>query len=176
MKFRSWPYRLAEEVINSKLPIRKEIEEIIRAINFEDVVKVSESKSKSKSGKIPVRGALNEFFKNEFLKRGWEGHHGVRVFDEKEGPKTKVDFLKDRVAVEVAFVHADFLGNDFLKFQMMSYSLLDKIDVGVYIVITKELFKSTITLISKVASILAKLKNISLHTKARFKFQFLLSV
>lgn len=139
MKFRSWSYRSAEEVINSKLQVRKEIEEIIRAINFEDVVKVSESKSKSKSGKIPVRGALNEFFKNEFLKRDWEGRQGVRVFDEKDAPKTKVDFLKDRVAVEVAFVHADFLGNDLLKFQMMSYSLLNKIDVGVYIVITKEL-------------------------------------
>lgn len=42
-----------------------------------------------------------------------------------------MDFLKERVGVEVAFVHRSYLGMDLLKFQVASYSALDKIDVGV---------------------------------------------
>jgi hypothetical protein len=37
--------------------------------------------------------------------------------------------------------HASFIGIDLLKFQVSSYSALDKIDVGVYIVTTKEFQK-----------------------------------
>jgi hypothetical protein len=48
-----------------------------------------------------------------------------------------MDFLKDRVGVEVGFGHASFLGIDLLKFQVASYSALDKIDVGVYITTTR---------------------------------------
>jgi Restriction endonuclease BglII len=46
-------------------------------------------------------------------------------------PSAKMDFLKDRVGVEVEFGHSSFLGIDLLKFQVASYSALDKIDVGV---------------------------------------------
>jgi hypothetical protein len=45
-----------------------------------------------------------------------------------------MDFLKERIGIEVGFGHASFLGIDLLKFQVGSYSGLDKIDVGVYIV------------------------------------------
>jgi len=48
-----------------------------------------------------------------------------------------MDFLKERVGIEVGFGHASFIGIDLLKFQVSSYSVLDKIDVGVYIVTTK---------------------------------------
>jgi hypothetical protein len=39
-------------------------------------------------------------------------------------------------SVEVGFGHASFVGIDLLKFQVASYSGLDKIDVGVYVVTT----------------------------------------
>ena len=48
----------------------------------------------------------------------------------------KVDFLKERIGIEVGFGHASFIGIDLLKFQVASYSALDKIDVGVYVVTT----------------------------------------
>ena len=48
-----------------------------------------------------------------------------------------MDFLKERVGNEVEFGHSSFIGNDLLKFQIGSYSELDKIDVGVYVVATK---------------------------------------
>ena len=36
----------------------------------------------------------------------------------------------------MGFGHASFIGIDLLKFQVASYSALDKIDVGVYVVTT----------------------------------------
>jgi hypothetical protein len=52
-----------------------------------------------------------------------------------------MDFLKDRVGIEVAFGNSSFIGLDLLKFQVSSYSGLDKIDVGIYIVATKNFQK-----------------------------------
>ncbi len=40
--------------------------------------------------------------------------------------------FKDRVGVEVEFGHSSFIGIDLLKFRAVSYSGLNKIDVGVY--------------------------------------------
>lgn len=54
---------------------------------------------------------------------------------------SKFDFQKSRIAVEVQFGHASFLGTDLLKFQMASYSNLDFIDFGVYITTTKAMQK-----------------------------------
>ncbi len=47
-----------------------------------------------------------------------------------------MDFLKERIGVEVGFGHASFLGIDVLKFQVSSYSALDKIHAGIYVVTT----------------------------------------
>jgi hypothetical protein len=52
-----------------------------------------------------------------------------------------MDFLKERVGIEVEFGHASFIGIDLLKFQVSSYSGLNKIDIGVYVVTTKEFKK-----------------------------------
>jgi len=45
--------------------------------------------------------------------------------------------LKERIGVEVQFGHSSFLGIDLLKFQVSSYSSLNIIDIGVYIITTK---------------------------------------
>ena len=54
-----------------------------------------------------------------------------------------MDFVKERVRIEVAFSFASFIGIDPLKFQTMSYSVLDEIDVEVYIVATSEFLRRT---------------------------------
>ena len=56
-------------------------------------------------------------------------------------PAAKMDFLKDRIGIEVGFGHASFIGIDLLKFQVASYSGLDRIDMGVYIVTTADFQK-----------------------------------
>jgi hypothetical protein len=68
------------------------------------------------------------------VNRGWIRQPAV--FDDPNDPGAKMDFLKERIGIEVGFGHASFLGIDVLKFQVASYSALDKIDVGVYVVTT----------------------------------------
>jgi hypothetical protein len=58
------------------------------------------------------------------------------VFQDAEILGAKMDFLKERIGIEVGFGHASFLRIDLLKFQVSSYSALDRIDVGVYIATT----------------------------------------
>ena len=69
------------------------------------------------------------------------GKVSPRYFDEPRDPSAKMDFLKERVGVEVGFGHASFIGIDLLKFQVAYYSALDKIDTGVYITTTKNFQK-----------------------------------
>jgi hypothetical protein len=47
-----------------------------------------------------------------------------------------LDFLKERIGVEVEFGHSSFIGIDLLKFQVASYSGLDRIDMGLYVTTT----------------------------------------
>ena len=74
--------------------------------------------------------------KDSFTKKGWQDQPSV--FDEEGDPAAKIDFLKERVGIEVGFGHASFIGIDLLKFQVASYSGLDKIDVGVYVTTTRQ--------------------------------------
>lgn len=122
MRFRTWSYRFADEVLNSKLALKQEIENIVRSIklNPEEL----------------TRPRLNEEFEKNFLENGWEKE--PQVFEEPTDPSAKIDYLKERVGVEVAFTHSSFIGIDLLKFQTLSYSYLDRIDVGVYIMVTKD--------------------------------------
>ena len=120
MRFQTFSYRFAEQVLNSKLATKKEIEEIMTLI-----------KPKGFS-----RPELNEIFEREFMERGWQKQ--PQVFEEITDIAAKIDYLKDRVGVEVAFSHSSFIGIDLLKFQALSYSNLDKIDVGIYITVTRD--------------------------------------
>jgi hypothetical protein len=125
VKYSKYSFRFAEEVLNSKLILKQEIEDII--ISFKpDLTTLS-------------RPHFNELLKERFIQHGWKDQ--PLVFDEPNDPAAKMDFLKDRIGVEVCFGHASFIGIDLLKFQVCSYSGLDKIDVGVYIVTTKDFQK-----------------------------------
>jgi hypothetical protein len=133
MQYQAWSYRFAEQVLNSRLALRKEIEDIIRDVELPP----DEYK----------REELNDRFLGEFEAHGWKKQPRVfareDVDDEAEVPLTKIDFLKERTGVEVQFGHSSFIGIDLLKFQTLSYANLDKIDVGVYIVVTNALHKAT---------------------------------
>ena len=121
IRLRKFSYRFAEQVLNSKLTLKQEIESILTDPNI-DVSTLS-------------RPHFNEFLDEKFVEQGWERQ--PPVFNEPKDPSAKMDFLKNRIGIEVAFGHASFMGIDLLKFQVASYSGLDKIDVGVYVVTTK---------------------------------------
>jgi hypothetical protein len=122
---RDFSYRFAEQVLNSKLSLKKEIEEILTnpTLNLSEL----------------SRPTFNAELDKQFVAEGWESQ--PPVFGEQDQPLAKMDFLKDRVGVEVQFGHSSFIGIDMLKFQIGSYSELDKIDVGIYVVSTNNFQK-----------------------------------
>jgi hypothetical protein len=125
LRLQKWSFRFAEQVLNSKLAVKQEIDEILLDPSI-DIASLS-------------RPSFNMLLDKAVVARGWQSQPSV--FDEKGDPTAKMDFLKDRVGIEVEFGHSSFLGIDLLKFQVSSYSGIDKIDIGVYIVTTKEFQK-----------------------------------
>ena len=126
IRLKTYSFRFAEQVLNSKLSTKQEIESILndQSINLSKL----------------SRPRFNELLEDLFVQKGWESQPGV--FDEPGDPNAKMDFLKERVGIEVEFGHSSFIGIDLLKFQVASYSGLNKIDIGVYIVTTKEFQKA----------------------------------
>ncbi|WP_200904530.1 BglII/BstYI family type II restriction endonuclease [Paenibacillus sp. VT-400] len=120
LKIQTYSYRFAEEVINSNLSLKKEIEEILQSDFDESYLS---------------RPGFNRLIEIEFKERMWISQ--PPLFEEAGDPATKMDFLKNRLGVEVQFGHSSFIGIDLLKFQVASYSGLNKIDIGIYIVTTK---------------------------------------
>jgi|SRR5271165_4465710 len=120
LRLQKFSFRFAEQVLNSKLALKEEIDSILLD-TVPDLTKLS-------------RPAFNQLLKERFVALGWESQPAV--FDDPADPGAKMDFLKERVGIEVGFGHASFIGIDLLKFQVASYSALDKIDVGVYVVTT----------------------------------------
>ena len=104
---------------------KNEIEEIIR-ISSIDLSLLS-------------RPVFNSVLEKHFIEKGWTSQPDV--FDKETDAYARFDFLKDRVGVEVQFGHPSFVGIDLLKFQIASYSNLDAIDLGVYIVATNNFIK-----------------------------------
>lgn len=125
IRLQTYSYRFAEQVLNSRLVIKQEIESTL----YSPAIEVSNL----------TRPAFNKLLDESFAQKGWECQ--PTVFSETSDPSAKMDFLKDRVGVEVEFGHSSFMGIDLLKFQVASYSGLDKIDVGVYIVTTRSFQK-----------------------------------
>jgi hypothetical protein len=126
IRLQRFSYRFAEQVLNSRLAIKQELEGIL----LDPSIELSELS----------RPRFNAVLEKLFVAKGWESQPAV--FDEPGDPSAKMDFMKERVGVEVGFGHASFIGIDLLKFQVASYSGLDKIDVGVYVVTTKSFQKT----------------------------------
>jgi hypothetical protein len=125
IRLERFSYRFAEQVLNSKLAIKQEVEAILTS----DTIEIG----------TLSRPVFNKVIRESFVAKGWTDQ--PHVFGEVDEPGAKMDFLKERVGIEVGFGHASFLGIDLLKFQVSSYSALDQIDVGIYIVTTRRFQK-----------------------------------
>lgn len=120
VRLNKYSYRFAEEVFNGKVALKNELEGII----FDSVKDLS----------ILSRPIFNKTIEENFKSKGWISQ--PKVFNETDNAYARFDFLKDRIGVEVQFGHASTMGTDLLKFQIASYSNLDRIDFGVYITTT----------------------------------------
>jgi hypothetical protein len=129
IRLERFSYRFAEQVLNSKLALKQEVEEVLTSKAIE-VASLS-------------RPNFNKVLRGLFVEKGWEDQPHVFAGDDE--PAAKMDFRKERVGVEVGFGHASFIGIDLLKFQVSSYSGLDLIDVGIYVTATKRFQKHMAT-------------------------------
>lgn len=120
-RLRTFSYRFAEQVLNGKLETKRELESALES-SLSSIASIS-------------RPELNKAIDREFQRLGWDRQ--PLVFSQPGDPLARMDFLKDRVGVEVELGHPSFLGIDLLKFQVASYSGLDLIDVGVHVSTTK---------------------------------------
>src|SRR5208282_3671279 len=125
LRLQRFSFRFAEQVLNSKLSLKEEIEQVLMGA-IPDIATLS-------------RPVFNKLLEDRFVALGWASQ--PTVFDDPGDPGAKMDFLKERIGIEVGFGHASFIGIDLLKFQVSSYSALDKIDAGVYVVTTAKLQK-----------------------------------
>ncbi len=125
IRLEEFSYRFAEQVLHSKLILKQEIESVL--LN----PKIDPS--------VLSRPKFNEILNSLFIEKGWLRQPDV--FEGENDPSSKLDFFKERIGIEVQFGHSSFIGIDLLKFQVSSYSNLDTIDVGIYIVTTKNFQK-----------------------------------
>jgi Restriction endonuclease BglII len=61
------------------------------------------------------RPNFNRVLRDAFVAHGWEDQ--PHVFSGDDDPAAKMDFLKERVGIELGFGHASFIGIHLLKFQ-----------------------------------------------------------
>jgi hypothetical protein len=100
LRIERYSFRFAEQVLNSKLALKQEIENIIldQRILLRDL----------------SRPKFNEVLKDLFIAKNWNNQ--PYVFGEENDPTAKLDFFKERIGVEVQFGHSSFIGIDLLKF------------------------------------------------------------
>ena len=65
---------------------------------------------------IPTLSRLefNKVLRDKFIGKGWGDQPDV--FQGEDEPSARMDFLKERVGIEVGFEHASLIGVDLLKF------------------------------------------------------------
>ncbi|NJM55713.1 MAG: hypothetical protein HC841_07240 [Verrucomicrobiae bacterium] len=114
MQFESFSFRHAEEILNSHLAIKRQINDLLSSAKDAPV----------KSGSDGLTSALMVAFERS----GWQKEVPVSP---DEAHEQRFDLLKDRVAVEIEFSRYEFLYRDYLRF-LSAYNA-DRIDVGVLI-------------------------------------------
>ena len=85
IRLEHYSYRFAEQVLNSRLSIKNEIEDIIR-LSATDLSQLS-------------RPFFNEVLKEHFVEKGWVSQPDV--FGKETDAYARFDFLKDRVGIRI---------------------------------------------------------------------------
>ena len=80
IRLERFSYRFAEQVLNSKLAIKQEIESILTSEAI-DLATLS-------------RPAFNKVLRESFVAKGWKDQ--PYVFSEEDDPTAKMDFMKER--------------------------------------------------------------------------------
>lgn len=125
------------EILKVRYPqIEKEIDDIVSSIKIATRSKISKEKT-MKGRKLYSPIEMNRAFKSEFYRRDYKelkDFYDLDTYDKKHKIKAfkQIDFLKERVLVEVQFGKYAFMFYDLAKFQYFYNK--NKADVGVEIV------------------------------------------
>ncbi|MFI1770321.1 BglII/BstYI family type II restriction endonuclease [Thalassobellus citreus] len=141
MNYKIYVHRYADIILNSDYELRQELEQILNSISYKNVSEIFDQRNieRKEEGKKLMKGKqpiLNERFKAEFSKRGWEEEKSV--FGAGEDNDLRIDFWKRKVGVDVAFNHRSFIGGDLLRFQAAA-EVVNEMKIGIYICATKNL-------------------------------------
>lgn len=118
MRFERFSFRFAEEILNSKLALKNEIETTILGLRLD----------------LGSTLRPHQQIVNSFLQRGWRPEKSVS-----KDFKMRHDLIKGRVAVEIETSHVIHTYKDYLKF--LSSFNEGKIDLGILIVYTQGFIK-----------------------------------
>ncbi|HEC87672.1 MAG TPA: BstYI [Thermoplasmatales archaeon] len=125
------------EILKVRYPkIDREIDEVIKSVDIKLKTKISKEKTK-KGKELFSPKEMNEKFRKGFTKRGFKelkDPYFISSYDDKKEIRVfkQIDFVKDRVLVEVQFGKYAFMFYDLAKFQYFYNK--EKADVGVEIV------------------------------------------
>ena len=143
-----YSFNNGERLRNSHSHLLTELEEIIARVDS-SIYKTKKSEEVNMKGKLLYSpGDLNKAYKREFLERGWRTQRvqcdypvsyyrsGYRPKRLNRGAYREIDFLKERVGVEIQFGKYAFMVYNVCA-KMTIFSNLDHINSGVEIVPVK---------------------------------------
>lgn len=141
-----YSFKRGEEIITSQYSKElEEVKQVITAVNSEQC-KTKISREKTMPGKtLYSPRALNKAFAKEFASLGWKKHkvecrysdkyyvHGFNSYNSSKAAFREMDFVKNRVGVEVQFGKYAFMVYNVCA-KMTIFHRLGVIDVGIEIV------------------------------------------
>lgn len=113
MRYSKYNFRFADEILNSKIALKTEIEDIIRRLILDPF-----GKGKNSPHKV---------IKNAFIQNNWSAEATIS-----NRTRMRFDLYKERIGIEIETSHIIHTYKDFLKFLVAFND--GKIDVGVEIV------------------------------------------
>lgn len=142
MQYESFAHRFADIILNSDYELKKEVEDVVRAIDYHSVLARFDELNEIRraEGKKLAQGkqsTINKIFREEFASKEWEIEKNV--FGDPDNDLV-IDFWKREIGVDVAFTHRSFIGGDLLRLQAAS-EVKNIIKVGIYICPMKEFAK-----------------------------------
>jgi hypothetical protein len=143
MRFTPFNFRHGQEILELR-PGWRELEEVIASIERQEIVAIH--RSFQESGKrVPAGGqtAINAVFRSKLVPMGWVPEPRLFTSGEQDLRRWKMDFIKERIGVEVSFNHAEAVPWTFTRLNIAGESERvvpeHVIDVGVAIFATESL-------------------------------------
>lgn len=144
MKYQQFSFRLADEILGQRKEWH-EFESILTKITADGICQVH--KDICKNRRTPPAGgqtAVNQVFRGHLAGAGWASEPRLFASTQEKLRQWKMDFIKNRVGVEISFNHAEAIPWTFSRLNIAGESeriqAASKIDIGI-VVFASQSFK-----------------------------------